>query len=113
MERRGSRSRMSLKWDCYLKGRRDEVVKEDGISTVYFLEFSERMKAIQILNLFVVHGELKEVVIPPKRNKFGKRFGFARFIGVDHCRMLAIKLDSIFINSKKIYVNIHRFNRKE
>lgn len=80
---------------------------------VYLSEFLEWMKEAHIFNLFVEHGELSEVVISPKRNKFGKRFGFARFIGVDHCRMLAIKLDSIFIDSKKIYVNIPKFNRKE
>lgn len=80
---------------------------------VYLSEFPERMKAAHIFNLFVEHGELAKVVIPPKRNKFGKRFGFARFRGVNDCIFLVVKLDNIFNDRNKIYANVLRFERND
>ncbi|XP_058759400.1 uncharacterized protein LOC131632679 [Vicia villosa] len=56
-------------------------------------------------------GETVEVVIPPKRNKFGKRFGFARFKGIIDEKLLTIKLDNIIIDGNKIHVNQPRFDR--
>lgn len=93
--------------------RREEVIEDKGISKVYLSEFLERMKATHIVNLFVEHDELSEVVISPKRNKFGKRFGFARLRGVDDCRFLAVKLDNIFNDRNKIYANVLRFERND
>lgn len=54
-----------------------------------------------------------EVVIPPRRNKFGKHFGFARFKGVEDEILLAVKLGDIFIDGKKIHANRPRFSRNE
>lgn len=52
-----------------------------------------------------------EVVIPCKRDKRGKRFGFARFLGVRDPDFFATQLDNIIIGSRKIYVNIPMFGR--
>lgn len=41
------------------------------------------------------------MVIPPKKNKLGKRFGFAGFVAVDDARILAVRLDNILIDDKK------------
>ncbi|XP_058784296.1 uncharacterized protein LOC131659072 [Vicia villosa] len=68
---------------------------------------------MDIFNLFGCVGEILEVVIPPWRNKFGKRFGFARFKEVKDERMLAVKLDNIQIDGRKIHANQPRFNRNE
>lgn len=46
-----------------------------------------------------------EVVISPRRNKFGNCFGFTRFKEVGDDRVLAVKLDNIFIDKKKIHAN--------
>lgn len=54
-----------------------------------------------------------EVVIPPKRNKLKKSFGFARFKGGEDARVLAVKLDNVIIDENKIHVNLPRFNRNE
>lgn len=48
------------------------------------------MKAKDIFELFGCHGNVSEVLISPRRNKFGRRFGFARFIGEDDLRMLDV-----------------------
>lgn len=53
-----------------------------------------------------------EVVVPPKRNKFEKSFGFARFQEVGDERVFAVKLDNVLIDGRKIHVNLPRFERK-
>lgn len=68
-------------------------------------EYPERIRAIDIFQLFGCIGDVVEMVIPPRRNKLGKRFGFGRFKGVDDVRLLAVKLDNILIDDKKIHAN--------
>lgn len=52
-----------------------------------------------------------EVEISPRRNKMGKRFDFARFVNVEDGRMLAVSMDKIIIDGKKIHVKLPRFGR--
>lgn len=54
---------------------------------------------------------IDEVVISSKRDKRGKNYGFVRFRKVLEERVFVVKLENIFINNKKIYVNIPRFQR--
>ncbi|MCI01860.1 hypothetical protein A2U01_0022889, partial [Trifolium medium] len=54
-----------------------------------------------------------EVVIPVKRNKLGRRFGFARFAHVRDEERFGIKLDNIIIGRNKIFVNSPRFQRRK
>ncbi|CAI8614976.1 unnamed protein product [Vicia faba] len=61
--------------------------------------------------IFKENGEIDEVIIPPKRDKRGKRFGFVRFFNVADERLMVIKLDNIIIGTKKIHANLPRFNR--
>ncbi|GAU33402.1 hypothetical protein TSUD_20950 [Trifolium subterraneum] len=51
------------------------------------------------------------MVIPAKRDKGGRRFGFARFNGVKDVRRFGIELDNIIIGRDKIFVNPPRFHR--
>ncbi|XP_058775601.1 uncharacterized protein LOC131649870 [Vicia villosa] len=87
---------------------RDEAIKS---ASIYFSEVPDRVKAREIFGLFGCIGEIVEVVIPPKRNKLGKRFGFARFKDVEDVRRLAVKLDNVFIDGTKIHANPPRFER--
>lgn len=52
-----------------------------------------------------------EIAIAPRRNKFGRKFGFARFIKVEEVRLLAVKVDNVIIEGKKIHANLLRFER--
>lgn len=56
-------------------------------------------------------GEIDEVVISPRRDKRGRRFGFVRFMNVKDEDPLAIKLDNIVLEGRKIYVNLSKFMR--
>lgn len=49
------------------------------------------------------------MVIPSKRDARDKRYGFVRFFYVKEPRVLATKLDNIFLENDKIYVNLPKF----
>ncbi|GAU10584.1 hypothetical protein TSUD_419600, partial [Trifolium subterraneum] len=66
-----------------------------------------------MFNAFHHYGDVMEVVIPAKRDKGGKRFGFARFDRVDNPREFEYTLDKIIIWRDKISVNISRFRRPD
>lgn len=51
-----------------------------------------------------------EVSISRRRNKVGKRFGFARFIEKSDSRMLAVRVDNIQIGGK-IHANLPCYQR--
>ncbi|CAK8534234.1 unnamed protein product [Lathyrus sativus] len=85
--------------------------EKNNISSFFFTEFLEGFKAKNMFEEFKHFGLVKEVVVPPKRDKKGKRYGFVRFRDVEDARVLAIILDNIMIGGKKIHANIRRFHR--
>ncbi|CAK8560381.1 unnamed protein product [Lathyrus sativus] len=70
------------------------------------------MNAKDLVEVFKVYGVISEVFIPGRRDKRGRRFGFAKFRKVHNPRILACNLDSVVLEGKKLFVNIPRF-RKE
>lgn len=63
------------------------------------------------LKAFLNYGDFEEVVIPLKRDKLGKRFGFARAVNVSDPDRFGLELDNMIIGRDKIYVNLSRFSR--
>lgn len=49
-----------------------------------------------------------EVIISPRRDRTGRRSGFARFANVKDEQMLGITLDNVVLDGKKLYVNLPR-----
>ncbi|XP_058775277.1 uncharacterized protein LOC131649535 [Vicia villosa] len=80
---------------------------------MYVSEFPEGYTARELFNLFGCAGNVVEVAISPRRNKVGKRFGFARFADVEDGRLLAVRLDNIIIAGRKIHVNLPRYQREQ
>ncbi|XP_058740820.1 uncharacterized protein LOC131613142 [Vicia villosa] len=100
----------STKWDVFPYGGKQGASSEI-FETIFFSDFPKRIRAKDVFELFGCHGNVAEVMISPRRNKFGRRFGFARFRGVDDVRMLAVRLDNILIDGKKIHANPPRYER--
>lgn len=67
--------------------------------------------ARDFFELFWCIGEVVEHSITHRKNKIGKKFGFARFKEVVDMRLLAVKLDNIIVDGKKIHANLPRFER--
>jgi hypothetical protein len=64
-----------------------------------------------MFNAFHYYGDIQEVVIPAKRDKGGRRFGFARFNQVIDARRFETELGNLIIGRDKISVNLSRFQR--
>ncbi|XP_058775736.1 uncharacterized protein LOC131650012 [Vicia villosa] len=93
------------------KGKRVEVSRGSRTS-FFFTSFPEGLGSKHMYEVFQAYGDIDEVVIPNKRDSRGRGYGFVRFFGVRDADFLAAKLDNIFLEHKKIFVNIPRFQRK-
>ncbi|XP_058740987.1 uncharacterized protein LOC131613324 [Vicia villosa] len=105
--------RVLPKWDVFPFGgrNRNPPLLNKVIVSMYVSEFPEVSSAKDLFDLFGCIGSVVEVAISPRRNKLGKRFGFARFVDVADGRMLAVRLDNTIIGGKKIHVNLPRFRK--
>lgn len=96
-----------------LARRRDIERNMDRQVTYFFTLFPDDHGATEMLRIFSMYGDATEVVIPAKRDKLGRRFGFVRFMEVRDVKLFATKLDNIIIGATKIHANIPRFTRDE
>lgn len=83
----------------------------EGVVSFYFTEFADDFGAKEMWSIFQRYGMVTEVVIPNKRDKRGKRFGFVRFFEVRDPFRFAVRLDNIIIGRQKIFVNLPRFQK--
>lgn len=63
----------------------------------------------EMYNNFRGLGNIYEVVIPPKKYRRGKNYGFVRFKSIENIILMAVKLDNIIIEGRKIYANVLGF----
>lgn len=99
------------KWDVFpQEGMQGKWSKT---TTSYFISnFSDKISAKDIFQLFACIDEVAEVIISPRRNKRERRFGFARFFGVVDIRLLGVRLDNVLIDDVKLHVNLPRFGKR-
>ncbi|XP_058775246.1 uncharacterized protein LOC131649501 [Vicia villosa] len=111
VERNSFRREGVGKWDV----ARGEGRKTEGAaaSSFFFTEFGSRWKTRDLMFEFKDMRDIDEVVIPSKRDKFGRRYGFVRFFNVEDEKLLGIKLDSLILEGRKLHANPPRFQRKE
>ncbi|CAK8577194.1 unnamed protein product [Lathyrus sativus] len=76
-------------------------VEDETVASFFFTEFP---------NAF---GLVSEVFVPHRRDKRGNRYGFIRYKKVTNVRVMATRLDNIFIKGRKLHTNVSRFQRKE
>lgn len=77
----------------------------------FFTEFPKDFGAKEMWSVFDKFGRVQGVVIPNKRDKRGKRFGFIRFFDIRDPSFFATRLDNIIIGNQKLFVNLPRFQR--
>ncbi|CAK8566571.1 unnamed protein product [Lathyrus sativus] len=82
------------------------------IASFFFTEFLDDHEARETFDIFKEYYLVLEVIIPSKRDKRGKIFSFVRFRNIEDSRMMAIKLDNIMINGRKVHANIPWFQRR-
>jgi hypothetical protein len=90
--------------------------KGDGsvsLTTFFFTDFPTSFGAKAMINAFHYYGDILEVVIPAKRDRRGRRFGFARFKNVMDAQGFESELANLTIGRDKISVNLSRYHRHE
>jgi hypothetical protein len=93
------------------KGSKRE--EHGSLTTYFFTEFPNSFGAKAMLNAFHYYGDILEVVIPAKRDRRGRRFGFGRFRNVSDARGFESELANLTIGRDKISVNLSRYHRHE
>ena len=83
----------------------------NDIISFYFTRFPKEATVKDLWHHFKKFGDVREVFISKNRNKNGRRYGFARFKGVEDVHSLEKKLDDIVYGGLKMYVNTPKFGR--
>lgn len=68
------------------------------------------MTARGLYNEFKALGNIEEVIIPKKRDVRGRRYSFVIFIEVRDARRLTMKMDSMFLEGRKLFANLPKFS---
>ncbi|GAU47979.1 hypothetical protein TSUD_87830 [Trifolium subterraneum] len=83
-------------------------------TTSYFItNFPEDTTAEELWSIFNRYRKVGEVYIPDKRDRVGKRFGFARFEDVEDQQRLLQRIEETWIGTYKIRANLPKFRRGE
>jgi RNA recognition motif-containing protein len=64
----------------------------DNTTTFFITNFPDEVKAADLLETFARYWRVGEVFIPVRRDRFDKRFGFARFAEVKDAELLLKKI---------------------
>jgi len=83
------------------------------MTSLFFTHFPEGTPVKDLWKIFASFGHMGEVVLPSKVDRWGRSFGFIRFIGVDKVKVLERKLENVWVGDCKLRVNMARFWREE
>ncbi|GKV41666.1 hypothetical protein SLEP1_g49166 [Rubroshorea leprosula] len=74
--------------------------------TFFFYNFPENCEEKELWFSFQRCGKVLDVYVPKKRDKWGKRFGFLRMLGVQNDNQMVRRLNDIWFGSYKLRVKI-------
>ncbi|MCI13931.1 hypothetical protein A2U01_0035054, partial [Trifolium medium] len=66
----------------------------------------------EIRHRFTRIGEVVDIFISGKKNKYGKFFGFVRFKGIAETKVVEDKMKEIWFGTYKMWANVARFAKK-
>ncbi|KAK2395407.1 SC35 splicing factor [Trifolium repens] len=81
-------------------------------TSYFFTNFPDDTKATELWKKFGRFARVREVYIPNKVDKQGRRFGFVKFREVEDAVDLLRSISNVWIGSFKLRVNLPKFNRK-
>ena len=90
-----------------------ESVGSMADTSYFFTNFSNNFLESEVWKVFQRWGRILDIFVSRKLNKRNRRFGFVRFKGMVDEVALKRKLDSIWISTWKLQVNLSRFRRSE
>lgn len=93
--------------------RFERVQRNEGnMTTFFFSHFPRNYSEYDMWKVFRHWGEVAQVYIAKRLDKWGHRFGFVRFLEVRNVIRLQRQLDSIMIGHTKLYVNLPRYGNE-
>jgi hypothetical protein len=84
-----------------------------NITTFFISNFPEDVTTDDLWATFSNYWRVGEVYVPSRRDKFNRRFGFARFVEVEDVDWLLEKLEDTWFGLYKLRANLSRFRRGE
>ena len=106
----GSRARPGRNGDLGY-GRNGEPGYGNVFSTFFFSNFPHGFGETDMAKVFQKWARVMEVFISRRLNKWGRRFGFVRFLDVKNVVRLEGELDQIYIGNRKLHVIIPKYRR--
>ncbi|GKV08325.1 hypothetical protein SLEP1_g19971 [Rubroshorea leprosula] len=82
-------------------------------TSFFFTNFPKDWQIGEVWKAFIRCGKVIQIYVARKRDKWRRRFCFARFLDVKSTRELEIKLNQIFVGDQYIKANIAIFSREE
>lgn len=80
--------------------------------TYYVQDFPPDWNEMALWKTFSMYGAVVDVYVARKLNRLKIRFGFVRFLRVRDIRAFKSRLNGILIGTKRIRVNVAKFDRK-
>lgn len=85
----------------------------EGTTSFIFTNFPEDIGLKELWEIFFTRGSVRDVYIPPKRDKNGKKFGFVKFKDIHTNQEMQSRLSDLWIRTFKIMINLARFKRDQ
>lgn len=84
-----------------------------GTTPYFFTNFPDDFGNSEMWKVIYKWGKVWDIYIPKKRDKLGKKYGFVKFKDVNNVKVLEKQLDSIWIGSYRLIVNLAKFDRRQ
>ncbi|GLT99815.1 hypothetical protein SLE2022_172290 [Rubroshorea leprosula] len=80
--------------------------RQGQLVSFFFYNFPDNWDAKALWHRFQECGRVDDVFVPAKRDKWGKRFGFVRMIGVQDVQQMEGRLNQIWLGSYKLKAKV-------
>ncbi|GKU95921.1 hypothetical protein SLEP1_g9218 [Rubroshorea leprosula] len=81
--------------------------------TFFFSNFPDDWRSGEMWEAFIKCGRVIDVYVAKKKDKWGRSFGFVRFLEVKNSRDMELKLNQIKVGQRTIQANVARFSNVE
>ncbi|MCH89790.1 RNA recognition motif, partial [Trifolium medium] len=97
----------------YEERRGDGFVRRlnNEATSFFFTNIPEDVLVVDLWKVFAKFGRVGEVYIPNKVDRWGRKFGFVKFLEVKNVEELNVKLGEVWCGTFKLRINLARFGR--
>jgi hypothetical protein len=80
-------------------------------TSFFFTHFLEDTLVVDLWRVFAKYGRVGEVYVPKKLDKWGRRFGFVKYLEVKNVEDPSHRLEDVRIDNHKLRINLSFFGR--